>query len=203
MVFTNFGVYRQSTEYGCSATINMRSGMNERLVNYYDYQINGDMWRIGSHDGGICMAVPLRAGSAMEKLCRRLRSCALKECQTALTDRLADEIKEFLNGGRRSFDVEITLIGTEFEQRVWEELHKVGYGERVSYGELARRCGLPMGARAVGGAVGRNPLLLVVPCHRVVAADGSIGGFSAGTDLKRKLLALENKMTEDVSEPKI
>ena len=81
---------------------------------------------------------------------------------------------------------------SSFDQKVWKALLKVPYGTVVSYKELARRIGKPKAARAVGGAVGRNPIPFLIPCHRVIASDGSLGGFSLGLDLKKKLLAHES-----------
>ena len=82
-------------------------------------------------------------------------------------------------------------MGTAFQLRVWEELCRIEWGRTRSYGEIARAAGSPRGARAVGMACNRNPLLLVVPCHRVVGADGSLVGFGEGLELKRRLLELE------------
>ena len=88
-------------------------------------------------------------------------------------------------------DLPLAPRGTPFQQRVWERLREIPSGSTTSYGEIAFEIGRPGAARAVGGAVGRNPLSLIVPCHRVVAADGSIGGFASGLDRKRWLLAHE------------
>jgi len=81
--------------------------------------------------------------------------------------------------------------GSPFQQAVWRELRRIPWGEVISYSELARRAGRPRAARAVGNAVGRNPLPVVVPCHRVIKADGSIGGFGCGVEIKRALLGIE------------
>lgn len=166
--------------------------MSDRVLNFFDYLIGDEWWRIGALNGDICMTMPLGATVAMKKIERRFRSWNRVEARSLTTDRMAEQINEFLTMGRRGFDVDVFMVGTEFEKMVWMELMRVEYGQRISYGVLANRCGLCGGARAVGGAVGRNPLLLLVPCHRVVASDGSIGGFSAGIDLKRSLLSMEN-----------
>ena len=84
----------------------------------------------------------------------------------------------------------IELDGTEFQRAVWRELSKIPYGETISYGELARRVGRPKGPRAVGQANGKNPIAIIVPCHRVVASNG-LGGYGGGLAMKRALLALE------------
>lgn len=102
------------------------------------------------------------------------------------------QIEEYLRGERRRFDVTLRLIGTPFQKRVWEALGQIPYGETRSYGDIARAIGAPRACRAVGMANHANPLMLFVPCHRVIAADGSLGGFAAGSDLKTALLKLED-----------
>ena len=82
-------------------------------------------------------------------------------------------------------------MGTPFQRRVWDELRRIPFGETISYAELARRVGQPGAARAVGSANGRNPIGLIIPCHRVIAADGGLGGYGAGLDRKRWLLRHE------------
>ena len=101
------------------------------------------------------------------------------------------QLDEYFAGERRAFDLPLRLDGTEFERAVWAELLKVGYGETTTYGALARAVGRPDDAREVGGAVGRTPVPIVVPCHRVVGSDGSLTGYGGGLDRKRALLDLE------------
>jgi methylated-DNA-[protein]-cysteine S-methyltransferase len=91
------------------------------------------------------------------------------------------------------FDLPLEPRGTEFQQRVWESLRVIPFGETISYAELARRVGNPKAVRAVGGANGRNPLMIVVPCHRVIGADGSLTGFGGGIERKRWLLDHETR----------
>lgn len=95
-------------------------------------------------------------------------------------------------GELKTFDVPLAFAGTAFQQRVWQALLGVGYGERIAYSELARRIGSPRAVRAVGAAVGRNPVSVIVPCHRIVGADGSLTGYAGGLDRKRWLLARED-----------
>lgn len=98
------------------------------------------------------------------------------------------QLTEYFAGRRRTFALPLSVTGTEFERRVWEALSGVAYGATVTYGQLARSIGKPGAARAVGAALGRNPLAVVVPCHRVVAAGGGLGGFAGGLARKRALL---------------
>jgi methylated-DNA-[protein]-cysteine S-methyltransferase len=104
---------------------------------------------------------------------------------------VAREVDEYFAGSRRSFDLALAPKGTSFQLAVWEQLRLVPFGETTTYGELALRVGRPGAARAVGAAVGRNPISIVVPCHRVVGSDGTLTGFAGGLDRKRTLLALE------------
>jgi methylated-DNA-[protein]-cysteine S-methyltransferase len=100
------------------------------------------------------------------------------------------QLEEYFAGERTEFDVPMELDGTQFQREVWAELSRIPYGETISYGELARRVGRPKGPRAVGQANGRNPIPIIVPCHRVLASNG-IGGYGGGLPMKRALLAVE------------
>ncbi|RLE39793.1 cysteine methyltransferase [Candidatus Acetothermia bacterium] len=101
------------------------------------------------------------------------------------------QLFEYFSGFRRQFDLPLDLRGTAFQLAVWEKLLGVPYGETISYGELALEIGKPTAARAVGAAVGANPIPIIVPCHRVIGKTGGLVGFGGGLDLKRRLLALE------------
>jgi methylated-DNA-[protein]-cysteine S-methyltransferase len=101
------------------------------------------------------------------------------------------QLTEYFAGTRREFDLPLRLQGTVFQQRVWRELTEIPYGETWSYGELAKRIDKPNASRAVGLANGRNPISILVPCHRVIGADGSLTGYGGGLDRKRWLLAHE------------
>lgn len=112
---------------------------------------------------------------------------------TALTHRLAGQMEEYFQGRRQAFDIPYTLHGTPFQERVWRALCQIPYGETRSYRDIARQIGQPNACRAVGMANHRNPMLLVVPCHRVIGANGSLTGYAGGIALKRYLLSLEQK----------
>jgi methylated-DNA-[protein]-cysteine S-methyltransferase len=101
------------------------------------------------------------------------------------------EVKEYCDGTRKDFTLELAADGTEFQKSVWHALVKIPYGTTTSYGALAKKLGHPNGARAVGLANGSNPIGLIVPCHRVIGADGSLTGYGGGLPLKRALLAFE------------
>jgi methylated-DNA-[protein]-cysteine S-methyltransferase len=101
------------------------------------------------------------------------------------------QLSEYFAGSRRRFDLPLRLEGTVFQQRVWRELTEIPYGETWSYGQLAARIGKPTASRAVGLANGRNPISILVPCHRVIGADGSLTGYGGGLARKQWLLAHE------------
>ena len=101
------------------------------------------------------------------------------------------QLREYFAGERVGFDLPMAPRGTEFQRSVWRQLLGIPYGETISYGELARRVGNPKASRAVGSANGKNPLPIVIPCHRVIAGDGTLGGFGGGLPTKKILLALE------------
>jgi methylated-DNA-[protein]-cysteine S-methyltransferase len=103
----------------------------------------------------------------------------------------ARQLKEYFAGKRRKFDLRLRMQGTEFQQRVWRELTEIPFGETRSYGQLAKRLNNPNGSRAVGLANGRNPIAVIVPCHRVIGADGSLTGFGGGIERKEWLLTHE------------
>jgi len=101
------------------------------------------------------------------------------------------QLEEYFEGRRSSFELPLAMDGSAFERRVWQALREIPYGETVSYGEIARRIGKPSAARAVGLANGRNPISVIVPCHRVIGANGALTGYGGGLERKRMLLELE------------
>ena len=108
------------------------------------------------------------------------------------------QLREYFAGERREFDLLLKLGGTEFQVSVLEALQEIPYGETTSYGEVARRIGRPRAVRAVGAANGRNPIPIVVPCHRVIGSTGDLTGFGGGLDTKEALLRLEAEHTQDL-----
>jgi methylated-DNA-[protein]-cysteine S-methyltransferase len=110
----------------------------------------------------------------------------LREC--------ARQLREYFEGTRTGFDLPLAPEGTEFQHRVWREIARIPFGETITYAELARRAGAPGSARAAGAATGRNPITLVVPCHRVVGTDGSLTGYAGGLERKTRLLEIEGAL---------
>jgi methylated-DNA-[protein]-cysteine S-methyltransferase len=109
------------------------------------------------------------------------------------------QMEEYFAGERREFSLALDAAGTEFQQRVWQALRAIPYSETVSYGDIARRIGNPRAVRAVGLANGRNPISIIVPCHRVIGANGSLTGYGGGLERKRFLLAFESGSGVDLT----
>jgi methylated-DNA-[protein]-cysteine S-methyltransferase len=107
---------------------------------------------------------------------------------------IAGQLEDYFAGRLTRFDIRLQLTGTEFQRQVWSELQRIPYGETVSYGELARRIGNPAAVRAVGLANGRNPIAIIVPCHRVIGADGSLTGYGGG--LQRKAWLIDHEASQ-------
>ena len=114
-----------------------------------------------------------------------------EEGLTALLERASRQLEEYFAGKRKQFDLPLSLRGTEFQRQVWAALRDIPYGETRSYGQIAQAVGRSKAVRAVGMANHRNPISIIVPCHRVVGADGSLTGYGGGLENKKFLLALE------------
>lgn len=128
-----------------------------------------------------------RTKSRLERLLSAKSTYGKSEVNTAAISQL----EEYFAGSRMEFDLPLEAVGTEFQQRVWRELQRVEYGERLSYSEVALRIGCPTATRAVAQAVGANPMAIILPCHRIVGSDGSMRGFAGGLARKEFLLKLE------------
>ncbi|HZF81394.1 MAG TPA: methylated-DNA--[protein]-cysteine S-methyltransferase [Rubrivivax sp.] len=114
--------------------------------------------------------------------------------QHPLLQQAAAQFDEYFAGKRREFDLPLDPLGTPFQQRVWQALLQIPIGRLSTYGQLARELGVPAAARAIGAAVGRNPICVVVPCHRVIGSNGSLTGYAAGLPRKESLLRLEGAL---------
>src|SRR5690349_21803568 len=109
---------------------------------------------------------------------------------------ISRQLAEYFEGTRRTFDLPLAPEGSDFQKRVWAELVRIPFGETISYSELARRIGMPGLARAVGRANATNPIWLIVPCHRVIGANGSLTGYAGGLLLKKRMLMWEREVVE-------
>ena len=131
-------------------------------------------------DGDMVTGILISGEPPVDAVCR----------DTDLISEAKAQLEEYLCGRRRTFDIPYGQRGTPFQESVWEALSDIGYGQTLTYGEIAERIGHPNAYRAVGTACGRNCLPIIVPCHRAVSTSG-IGGFSCGVDVKRKLMDIE------------
>lgn len=114
------------------------------------------------------------------------------EAKTELLKEVEQQLREYFSGMRTNFSIPILLDGTAFQNKVWQELQRIPYGEVISYSELAKRIGNEKAVRAVGGANNKNNIPIIIPCHRVVGKGGTLVGYAGGLDKKRKLLQIEN-----------
>lgn len=121
------------------------------------------------------------------------------ERDDSVAETVVEQLAEYFAGTRRTFTVELSPRGTDFQRSVWAALQAIDYGETSSYGELAAELGRPTAARAVGAATGRNPWSIIVPCHRLLARDGSVHGYAGGLAAKEWLLALERAPIRDAA----
>jgi methylated-DNA-[protein]-cysteine S-methyltransferase len=127
---------------------------------------------------------------------RRPLKVPLGERDDDAFDAVKQQLDEYFAGMRTSFDVPLAPVGDTFQRRVWNELLRIPYGETRSYGAIAQLLGDKRLARAVGSANGRNPLAIIVPCHRVIGSDGSLTGYAGGLDRKRELLSREGSLPQ-------
>jgi len=155
----------------------------------------GPLRLLSTSRGLAFVELPHASGRGLEGWLRR--SLPGGRCKEAFAPNRAAavQIVEYLEGKRRSFDLALDLRGTAFQRAVWDALVGIEYGETRSYAEVALAIGKPRAVRAVGTANGANPLALVVPCHRVIAADGTLGGYGGGLELKARLLAMERSLS--------
>lgn len=152
----------------------------------------GELTLVAAHDALIGLYFPQhRHGPAAEDLGARIDAAA-----HPMLGATATQLEEYLAGERRDFVLELAPRGDDLSRAVWERLRAIPYGGTTTYGALARELGNPHLAQRVGQVVGRNPLSIVVPCHRVVGADGSLTGYAGGLERKRLLLDLEEPATE-------
>lgn len=151
------------------------------MVNFFRYPTELGLITIAEKDGSITalqFGAPEMDGA---------------ETETPLLQKAHRQTTEYLSGTRKAFSLPLAPKGTVFQKKVWAALSEIPYGETITYGELARQIGNPKACRAVGMANNRNPIAVVIPCHRVIGADGSLTGYAGGLDLKRRLLLLEQR----------
>lgn len=126
-----------------------------------------------------------------QKNFKLLKSKSKENKQSKVLNKTTKQLKDYSKSKNQKFELDIEFIGTDFQKLVWQELRKIPFGQTRTYQEIAKSIGKPKAYRAVASAVAKNPLIIIVPCHRVILSNGSIGQYSAGTNLKKLLLKLE------------
>jgi methylated-DNA-[protein]-cysteine S-methyltransferase len=162
----------------------------------------GEQWgwfAIAASAQGVCGATfghanSMEAGKELEERLEQLTH-ANSHGADQIAAVAADELLAFFAGDSLAFSVPVALAGTAFQQAVWHETNAIAYGELATYQEIAKRIGRPQAYRAVGNALGKNALPVIVPCHRVIASDGTFGGYTRGLPWKERLLALEGSLS--------
>ncbi|MCC7460285.1 MAG: methylated-DNA--[protein]-cysteine S-methyltransferase [Proteobacteria bacterium] len=155
----------------------------------------GEILIVADHKGIVRITLPAQSASnskTLNNLCKS-RETILTHKNTATIAQAKKQIAEFLNGKRNSFHLELNPHGTDFQKKVWNALKRIPYGQTRCYQDIARSVGSPKAVRAVGMANNKNPLPLVIPCHRVIGKNGSLVGYAGGIPLKKKLLKLETE----------
>lgn len=149
---------------------------------------------LGSFGGRLCLCgwrTETRRGDRTARRLKRMLNAEFEAGTSDVIEKAARQLDEFFAGRRMAFDVPLLFVGTDFQKTVWHELLKIPFGQTISYGETARRIGMPKAVRAVAAAVGANAMSVFAPCHRVVGSDRSLTGYAGGLDAKRALLKLE------------
>jgi len=145
---------------------------------------------VASTEKGVCFVDFVRTEKAfLERLKERFPGRIVREDRR--NENVVNQLKRYLKGELRRFDCKLDFRGTPFQKKVWSALAKIPYGRTRSYADIARAIGHPKAFRAVGNANGRNSIPLIIPCHRVIASDGGLGGFGHGIKVKRQLLDFE------------
>lgn len=152
---------------------------------------NGDSFFV--YDTAIGKMTITDNGEAVTSVHYGVKEEPAEYCRTGLTDCAAAQLEEYFAGKRRGFDVPLFPTGTPFQKLVWNALQSIPYGETRSYKQIAEMIGKPRACRAVGMANNKNPILIMIPCHRVVGSNGSLVGFAAGLQIKERLLTLEKE----------
>jgi methylated-DNA-[protein]-cysteine S-methyltransferase len=155
-----------------------------RLI-YFDYLASplGDLLIVGDSQHVTRLYLPNHKGAAPPDADWRQSPAPFEQAR--------QQLAEYFAGARQNFDIPVLPAGTAFQQRVWQQLLRIPFGTTISYAELARRIGMPNASRAVGNANGRNPISIIIPCHRVIGANGRLTGYAGGLDNKRWLLDRE------------
>jgi len=165
----------------------------KNIIKIKRYESPCGVLMLGSFGDRLCLC-DWQIENHSERVDRRLKrilNAEYEEGTSEVIEKTEKQLDEFFAGQRREFDVPLLFVGTDFQKMVWNELLKIPYGETISYGEMARRIGMPGAVRAVANANGANSMSILTPCHRVIGSDHSLTGYGGGLAAKRLLLKLE------------
>lgn len=169
---------------------------NRNIITTKRYESPCGTLLLGSFDGKLCLC-DWQVEKHRDNVDRRLKRVLNAEFQdgaSEVIEKTTKELDEFFAGKRRDFDIPLLFVGTDFQEAVWNELLKIPYGTTISYGEMARRLGMPQAVRAVANANGANAISILAPCHRVIGSDRSLTGYGGGLAAKRTLLEIEGAL---------
>ncbi len=168
--------------------------MKENIIKTKLYESPCGTLLLGSFGDKLCLCdwqVEKHRDHVDGRLKRVLRA-EFEEGTSDVIEETVRQLDEFFAGKRREFDIPLLFVGTDFQRKVWNELLNIPYGQTISYGEMARRIGMPKSVRAVANANGSNAISILAPCHRVIGSDGTLTGYGGGLAAKRMLLELES-----------
>ncbi len=176
-----------------SKRICMETKRKKNIIKVKQYESPCGVLTLGSSGDRLCLCdwqVEKHRGHVDRRL-QRILDAVFEEGTSDVIERAAAQLDEYFAGRCRVFDVPLLFVGTDFQKVVWNELLRIPFGQTISYGEMARRIGMPKAVRAVANANGANAISIFAPCHRVIGSDRSLTGYGGGLDAKRKLLELE------------
>ncbi len=166
---------------------------NKKIIYIKRYESPCGELMLGSFGDKICLC-DWQVETHRDHVNRRLKkflNVEFEEGSTTIIEKATSQLDEFFAAKRKDFDIPLLFVGTDFQKTVWDELLKIPYGQTISYGEMARRIGMPRAVRAVANANGANSISIFAPCHRVIGSDRSLTGYGGGLKVKQALLNLE------------
>ncbi len=167
--------------------------MNQINIQLHKTEIGGVV--LGSFRGKLCLLdfVKEKTRGTVEDRIRQVLNAKLVEQDDEILRETRRQFNEYLEGQREEFDIPMLMVGTNFQKDVWNAVMKVPYGATSTYSQIARDIGKERAVRAVGNAIGANPIVIIVPCHRIIGRGGELVGYGGGLSLKRRLLTLEHR----------
>lgn len=168
----------------------------KNIIQIRHYESPCGMLMLGSYGDKLCLCdwQIEQHRDHIDRRLKRMLNAEFEEGTSEVIDKAIKQLDEFFAGQRKIFDIPLLFVGTDFQKTVWNELLKIPFGKTVSYGEMARRIGMPKAVRAVANANGANSMSIFAPCHRVIGSDHSLTGYGGGLDAKRTLLKLEGAL---------